>query len=146
MSREDKSCVFVRNKSIIKTFLTSTSFFPAIDFSAEKSCLQAKIFQNKNVGGFCVRGQQGIDFFIDVKCYYELWTRGKGFWIIVIFWRHPFTAEDPLVSKWCNATFLQNCSHDEINSSTSWMSWGWVHFSLSFLYLIFFFFWLTIFL
>ncbi len=23
------------------------------------------------------------------------------------FWRHPFTAEDPLVSKWCNATFLQ---------------------------------------
>ncbi len=21
------------------------------------------------------------------------------------FWRHPFTAEDPLVSKWCNATF-----------------------------------------
>ncbi len=26
------------------------------------------------------------------------------------FWRHPFTAEDPLVSKWCNATFLQICS------------------------------------
>ncbi len=24
------------------------------------------------------------------------------------FWRHPFTAEDPLVRKWCNATFLQN--------------------------------------
>ncbi len=23
------------------------------------------------------------------------------------FWRHPFTAEDPLLSKWCNATFLQ---------------------------------------
>ncbi len=23
------------------------------------------------------------------------------------FWRHPFTAEDPLVNKWCNATFLQ---------------------------------------
>ncbi len=36
-------------------------------------------------------------------------------WIIVMFyklfglsfWRHPFTAEDPLVSKWWNATFLQ---------------------------------------
>ncbi len=26
------------------------------------------------------------------------------------FWRHPFTAEDPLVSKWCNAKFLQICS------------------------------------
>ncbi len=24
------------------------------------------------------------------------------------FWRHPFTAEDPLVSKWCNAKFHQN--------------------------------------
>ncbi len=23
------------------------------------------------------------------------------------FWWHPFTAEDPLVSKWCKATFLQ---------------------------------------
>ncbi len=23
------------------------------------------------------------------------------------FWRHPFTAEHPLLSKWCNATFLQ---------------------------------------
>ncbi len=23
------------------------------------------------------------------------------------FWRHPFTAADPLLSKWCNATFLQ---------------------------------------
>ncbi len=23
------------------------------------------------------------------------------------FWRHPFTAEDPLVSKWFNATFFK---------------------------------------
>ncbi len=23
------------------------------------------------------------------------------------FWRHPFTAEHPLLNKWCNATFLQ---------------------------------------
>ncbi len=35
-------------------------------------------------------------------CFYQLF----GF----SFWRHPFTAEDPLVSKWCNATFLQICS------------------------------------
>ncbi len=26
------------------------------------------------------------------------------------FWRHPFTAEDPLMSKWYNATFLKICS------------------------------------
>ncbi len=28
------------------------------------------------------------------------------------FWRHPFTVEDPLVSKWCNAKFLQICSDE----------------------------------
>ncbi len=43
-------------------------------------------------------------------------------------WRHPFTAEGPLVSKWCNAKFLQICSHEETNSSTFWMAWGWVNF------------------
>ncbi len=28
------------------------------------------------------------------------------------FWRHPFTAEDPLMCKWCSAKFLQICSDD----------------------------------
>ncbi len=40
-------------------------------------------------------------------------------WIIVLFyqllglsfWRYPLTAEDTFVSNWCNATFLQICSH-----------------------------------
>ncbi len=32
-------------------------------------------------------------------CFYQLFG--------LSFWRHPFTAEDPLVSKWCNSTFLQ---------------------------------------
>ncbi len=31
-------------------------------------------------------------------CFYQLFG--------LSFWRHPFTAEDPMVSKWCNATFL----------------------------------------
>ncbi len=54
-------------------------------------------------------------------CFYQLFR--------VSFWRHPFTAEHPLVSKWCNATFLQICSEEETNSSTSWMTWAWVLFS-----------------
>ncbi len=29
-------------------------------------------------------------------------------------WRHPFTVEDPLVSKWCNAKFLQICSDEDL--------------------------------
>ncbi len=32
-------------------------------------------------------------------CFYQLFG--------LSFWRHPFTAEDPLVSRWCNATFYQ---------------------------------------
>ncbi len=32
-------------------------------------------------------------------CFYQLFG--------LSFWRHPFTAEHPLLNKWCNATFLQ---------------------------------------
>ncbi len=32
-------------------------------------------------------------------CFYQLFG--------LSFWQHPFTADDRLVSKWCNATFLQ---------------------------------------
>ncbi len=47
------------------------------------------------------------------------------------FWRHPFTADNPLVRKWCNATFLQICSDEETNSSVSWMAWvNWLNYSL----------------
>ncbi len=63
------------------------------------------------------------------------WTGLDYLWIIVMFyqlfglsfWRHPFTAEDPLVSKRWNAKFLQICSHEETNSSTSRMAWRWMH-------------------
>ncbi len=36
---------------------------------------------------------------------------------MISFWRHPFTAEDPLLSKWCNAKFLQICWDEEKASS-----------------------------
>ncbi len=29
------------------------------------------------------------------------------------FWRHPFTAEDPFTSKWCNTKCLQICSNEK---------------------------------
>ncbi len=61
-------------------------------------------------------------------CFYQLFG--------LSFWRHPFTAEDPLVNKRCNATFLQICSDEETNSSTSWMTWGrgWAHFQQMFIF------------
>ncbi len=53
-------------------------------------------------------------------CFYQLFG--------LSFWRHPFTAEDSLVKTWCNAKFLQICSNEETNSSTSHMAWGRIHF------------------
>ncbi len=41
----------------------------------------------------------GVDF-----CFYQLFR--------LSFWRHPFTAEDPLLSKWCNAKCLRICSDE----------------------------------
>ncbi len=41
-------------------------------------------------------------------------------WIIVMFyqtsfWRHPFTAEHPLLRHWCDATFLQIRRRNKLN-------------------------------
>ncbi len=45
-------------------------------------------------------------------CFYQLFG--------LSFWRHPFTAEDPLVSKWWNAIFLQICSHEQTHLHLGW--------------------------
>ncbi len=49
-----------------------------------------------------------------LRCFYQLF--GLSFWLTV------------LASKWCNAKFLQICSDEEINSATSYMTLGWIHF------------------
>ncbi len=54
------------------------------------------------------------------------WSYADYLWIIVISSLDSFTADDPLVRKWYNATFLQICSHEKANSSTTWMALGWV--------------------
>ncbi len=41
----------------------------------------------------------GLEWCELLWCFYQLFG--------LSFWRHPFTEEDPLVSKWWNATFLQ---------------------------------------
>ncbi len=52
----------------------------------------------------------------------NLWT--GVVWITCIFlwsfelsfWRHPFTADDPSVSNWCNDKFLQICFEKRIHN------------------------------
>ncbi len=48
------------------------------------------------------------------------------------FWRHPFTAEHPLVKQWWMLHFSK--SDEETNSSTSLISWGWVYFQQIFIF------------
>ncbi len=55
----------------------------------------------------------GLDSCGLLWCFYQLFGLS----------RHPFTAEDPLVSKWYNGTFLQICSDKETN--TFWMACVW---------------------
>ncbi len=52
----------------------------------------------------------------------------------LLFSRHPFTAEDPLVSKWCNDTFLRISFDEETNTSTSLMAWGGVNYKQIFIF------------
>ncbi len=64
------------------------------------------------------------------------WSGMDYLWIIVMFlsavWALNLTApvlfiEDLLVSKQCNATFLQINYDEETSSPTSLMVWGWVN-------------------
>ncbi len=50
-------------------------------------------------------------------CFYQLFG--------LSFWRHPFTAEDPLVSKWRNDKFLQICSHGETSPDFTDLGTNW---------------------
>ncbi len=90
-----------------------------------------KEFSTNMLVDFDVRGQQGMDFFHWRKRYYRLWI---GLYLELSFWRHPFTAGDPLVSKLYNTVFLRIYSNEETKSSTSWMAWGWVHFQQIFIF------------
>ncbi len=40
------------------------------------------------------------------------------------FWLHPFTAQDPIVSKWCNAEFLQIFSERKQTHLYLWWAEG----------------------
>ncbi len=59
--------------------------------------------------------------YLNEKCYLQTQL------FVLLFWRHPFTAEDPLVSKWCNVMLTFS---SKTNSSTSWIVWRWIHFKI----------------
>ncbi len=111
-----------------------------------KHCLKAKTALIKNcgwilshffVGGnrihtFLVKNVLMLDLFELLSSPDVNWWTGVV-WIIVMFfirlsfWRHPFTAEHPLLRHFSK-------SDEETNSSTSWMDWWWGHFQPIFIF------------
>ncbi len=91
-------------------------------FTSQK---QSKTALNKYVAGFWC--EAAVDtLFLGGICFYKhsfclhnvnwwtgvVWITCGLLWCFyhlfgLSFWRHPFTAEHPLLSKWCNDTFLQ---------------------------------------
>ncbi len=69
------------------------------------------------------------------------WSGVDYLWIFVMFlsavWTLILTAPIHIhwwASKWCNVTFIQICSNEETNLSTSWIAWGWVNFQHIFIF------------
>ncbi len=101
---------------LAKRCLICAYFSPDSDetFSLANSILWIEDSLNILMNLFCTNVQlfasQDIIWFACglLWCFYQLFG--------LSFWRHPFTAEDPLVSKWCNAKFLQICSDEKTNS------------------------------
>ncbi len=61
-----------------------------------------------------------IDLFpTNTAFHYKMRKSLVDYWDVL----NPFTAEDPLVSKWRNAKFLQICSNEETNSDIYFMTW-----------------------
>ncbi len=56
-----------------------------------------------------------------IVCFYQLFG--------LSFWRHPFTAEDPLVNKWSNV--IQICSDEETKSFSANLSFFRMNHSLN---------------
>ncbi len=108
---------------------------------------------------FNVRGQQEMDLFTGgsvimthIFAFLKLKRLNHGFFFLMYmqqkcmwcglwcfyqpfalsFWRHPFTAEYLLVSKWSNSKLLQICYDEEINSSViGWLQGEWANFHVS---------------
>ncbi len=129
--------VICRSKQLIKTSQVIHDFSPPVimnSYFVKKQrfqCLNYAFVSYKRTQLFT---SQDVSWWTGV-----LWISGVLLWCFyqlfgLSFWRHPFTAVDPLVSKWCNAKFLQNCSDEETNSFIFWMAWEWIHFQQIFIF------------
>ncbi len=148
MSCQVKSCVFVRNKSIVKTFLTSNCRFWLkyessnynIAFSSEKvilsesgeyaqikHCLQVKTVLNKICWWILMwEDNRGWTFSLEE----ELWIMGLYFGQRCLDSHSDGTHSQQRINWWASdamLNFSKIYSHEETNPSTSWMTSGLVN-------------------
>ncbi len=140
--------VRMRDYDVIKTFLTSSSLFiillsPAKESpclnqerNMHRSCLQVKKVQNclKQICQWILMWEDNRRRKRILWCFYQLFG--------LSLWRHPFTPEEPLASKWREGIFSPNMFRwrnklisilDGLRVRT-FSFWGWL-----FLYFFFFF-------
>ncbi len=72
-----------------------------------------------------IDGLESCDVLVDYFDVYQLFG--------LSFWWHPFTAEDPLMSKWCNGTFLQICSISSTHLHFGWLEGKYIFSNFFFL-------------
>ncbi len=88
-----------------------------LDFFIGRSAIMDYLYLSKSIG-FKVDlnnvFMKNMFFTYTARWFHYLWITVMFYELFELsFWRHPFSAEDPLVSKWCNAKFLQICSDEE---------------------------------
>ncbi len=101
----------VLNSSMLYTFLLEEELLWILDsYFGEKWWFKVKRHFMNYKNFFFFFTSQDFNWWTGVMwiigCFYQLFE--------LSFWRHPFTAVDPLISKWCNAKFLQTFFDIEI--------------------------------
>ncbi len=114
-----------RKQNFVSYFMTESSYFSRKQWFKVKNILIVDLFLTNMQLFFNKMLIDGLD-----SC--ELLVDYCDVFISCLnsnFWRHPFTAEYPMVSKWFEeVNFSKSISNKETNSSTSWMALRWVHF------------------
>ncbi len=125
-SWEDRRFVFIRNKSIIKTYNIIQSKHSGYVYATGPRIL----FQWRNYGLWT------LIYYVTVSykhsfCLLKMLTDGVV-WIIVMFLSDSHsdgTHSLQSIHCWDSDVMLDfSKSDEETNSSLSWMPWGWVHF------------------
>ncbi len=91
------------------------------DLMMELFITNQQLFASQGVNWWTESSWLLVDYYDVLSAFYQL-----------SFWRHPFTAEDSMVSKWYNTKFLHICRRNKLIYILN--PWTWVHFPQTFIF------------